>query len=77
MIGAFAIIIGLLILVQVVCLHFLAMASGANEGHRKNLTSRVPVMEPHEQVDFSYLYHKIEPDQNLGINSHKSVAQDE
>jgi hypothetical protein len=60
MIGAFSITVGVLILLQVGSLHFLAMASGANQGHRSNLQSRLPVMEPHEQVDFSYLNHSAE-----------------
>ena len=56
MIGAFAIVIGFLIIVQVLSLHYLAMASALSQGSkRKNLTSRMPVVEHHEQMNFVYL----------------------
>ena len=64
MIGAFAIVIGFLILVQVISLHYLAMASALNQGKRNNLTSRLPHIEPHEQIDFTYLTQRDEFDAN-------------
>jgi hypothetical protein len=63
MIGAFAIVIGFLIIVQVLSLHYLAMASALSQGSkRKNLTSRMPVVEHHEQMNFVYLTQREEED---------------
>jgi len=72
LIGAFAIVIGFMIDLMVISLHFLYQESAVK--WKPPMTSRLPDLEEHEQVDFVYLCYR---DDDQPSHTSQAVQEDD